>query len=120
MANSDIAKALDRMAPAGPGSGIKFTFTNAASAAQALTFHNPAAVGGFAVGQGPIYISVKTTAACHLCFGNSTVGDPTNADPLFEPGDSWQDMIVLSSMTHFKVKGDAVGGDLYIWPSGVP
>lgn len=118
MSNSDIASALDRIAPGIPGSGIKFTFTAAASAEQSIPFHAPAASGGFAVNQPPVYISIKVTAACHLCFGMEGLGAPTNADPLYEPADSWQDMILLANMRVFRVKGDSVGGDIYIYQSG--
>jgi hypothetical protein len=120
MSNSDIASALDRYAPGNVGSCIKFTFTNAASAVQTLTFHSTAPVGGFAVNQPPVYISIKVTVACHVCFGDANVGAPTNADTLFEPSDSWQDMILPASATSFRVKGDSAGGDIYIWPSGKP
>lgn len=115
---SDIANAADRMRPGAPGTGIKFTFTAAASAVQSVPFHNPPPVGGFAVGQGALYVSFKVTAACHVCFGDGAVGAPTNADPMFEPADGWQDFVLLPSDTAFRVKGDSVGGDIYMFASG--
>lgn len=109
------------MAPGIVGTGIKFTFTNADSGWQDVTFHKPAAVGGFQTSQGAVYVSIKTTAAVHVAFGNSNASSAavTNANaPLFEAADGWQDMVLTPDQTQFRVKGDSGGGDLYIWPSG--
>lgn len=122
MAASDLASAADRMAPGIPGTCIKFTFTSADSGWQDITFHKPAAdAAGFQVGQGALYVSVKTTAAVHLSFGSSIASSTavTNANaPLFEAADGWQDMILRPDQTQFRVKGDSGGGDIYIWLSG--
>jgi hypothetical protein len=117
MAISDIASALDRIAPR-TGLTIKFSFTVAASGAQAITFHNPATAGGFTVGQGSLYVALKTTAAVHVVFGPVSVADPTNADMLLEQGDGLQDFILTPEMTHFKVKGDSGSGDFYLTVTG--
>jgi hypothetical protein len=116
--SSDIANAANRIRPGPPGTGLKFTFSAAASAAQAIPFHITPPVGGFAVGQGALYVSFKVTEACHICFGGSAVGNPTNNDPLFEPADGWQDFVILPADTHFRVKGDSMGGDIYMFSSG--
>lgn len=122
MASSDLASAADRMAPGVPGTCIKFTFTAADSGWQDIPAHKPAAdAGGFQVPQGALYISIKTTAAVHVAFGNSGASSTavTNANaPLFESSDGWQDMILRPDQTQYRVKGDVGGGDLYIWFSG--
>jgi|SRR3982750_39112 hypothetical protein len=121
MASSDLASAADRMAPGIPGTAIKFTFTAADSGWQDVTFHKPAAVGGFQTGQGAVYVSIKVTAAVHVAFGNSNASSTavTNANaPLFEPADGWQDMVLTPDQTQYRLKGDLAGGDIYIWPSG--
>ena len=88
-----------------PGQVYKLTFTNVASAVQ--TFRAaPAPV--------PQFVSLKTTASVHPIFGDATVADPTNANALLEPADSWQDFMLLPGDTSFKVKGDTAGGDLYL------
>jgi len=96
------------MAPGGPATGLAIAFTNAAGAAQAIR----------ATQGNPLYISVKTSAAVHLAFGLSDVGAPTNADPLFETTDGWQDMILRPEQTHVRAKGDSGSGTLYVWFSG--
>lgn len=105
---SDLASAADRMAPGAPGSSppaIAFTST------AATTLVRPA--GGAAK-----YISIKATAGVHLAFGGASVAAATNADPLFESTDGWQDMILAPDQTHVSAKGDSAGGSLYIWFSG--
>lgn len=110
--SSNVDLAACRLRPGGPalaagtpGSVVKFTFTSSASAVQVLR----------TVGIGTIqFIEVKTTAAVHLCVGDSTVGAPTNAEWLIEPGDSAQPFYLKTSDTHFRVKGDSAGGDIYI------
>ena len=110
----DSAAAADRVRPGPPGSGVKFSFTSSASAFQQIPNRTKTANQ-----QGSCqYISVKATVACHLVFGDDDVGAPTNADMLLEPTDGWQDMMLISSDTGFRVKGDATSGDLYIWFSG--
>lgn len=114
----DLANAADRVRPGAPGLGaaapgtpggvIKFTFTSAASALQTLRA-NPGS---------PLYISMKTTVACHICVGDSSIGAPTNTEFFLEPGDSWQDFMLMREDTSFRVKGDTAGGDLYILFSG--
>lgn len=111
MSDSTVNSAAFRFRPGGPGltaglpgSVIKFSFTNAASAAQALR----AAPGG--VG----FIELKTTAACHIVFGDAAVGAPTNSEFLLEPTDGWQAFVVAAADTTFRVKGDSASGDLYV------
>lgn len=116
---SDQGNAAERMAPGAPGTTIKFTFTNASSVLQAIR----AAVTGGNISIA-LYISVKIVTAdgtgAHMCFGDVTTlaGNVTNADALFHPADGWQDMMLLPSQNSFKIKGDTVGGDVYIWFSG--
>lgn len=87
-----------------PGSVIKFTFTSTASTAQVLR----------AVATTACFISVKTTAAVHLCFGDSGLGAPTNSEFLLEPSDGWQDLYLVPGDTNFRCKGDSAGGDVYV------
>jgi hypothetical protein len=97
------------MAPGGPASSpAALAFTSAAGAATLVR-----AANGYA-----LYISVKTTGAVHLAFGDATVGAPTNTDPLFEAADGWQDMVLRPEQTHVRAKGDTGAGSLYIWFSG--
>jgi hypothetical protein len=93
-----------------PGDVIKFTFTNVASAEQILRFPP---TNGWPLSEQ--YISIKVTADCHVVFGPAGgVTDPTNADALFQPGDSWQDFQLNNTDASFKVKGDVAGGDIYM------
>jgi hypothetical protein len=108
----DSGAAMDRLRPGSPGEVIKFTFTSGSSAAQAIR----AAVAFQSLA--PLYISVKVTADCHIVFGGLLVGPASNADALFQAGDGWQDMLLLSDDVAFRVKGDVAGGDIYIWRSG--
>lgn len=108
----DSAAAADRVRPGAPGETIKFTFTSTASAYQSIrapVTHEQKV---------PKYISIKCTVACHVVFGGVDVGAPTNGDALFEPTDGWQDVMLLSTDTGFRVKGDTTGGDFYVWFSG--
>lgn len=111
-AGLDSASANDRLRPGGPGESIKFTFTASASAYQEIRAKASNRQNT------PLYVSIKCTVAAHIVFGNSAVGAPTNAEPLFEPADGWQDVMLLPSDTGFRVKGDTAGGDIYIWISG--
>lgn len=118
--SSDIANALNRIAPR-PGVTVKFTFTAAASAVQSITFHNPpndAGTPSRKVTQGPLYVTLKTTASVHVVFGDASVADPTNADMLLDTADGMQDFILMPDMTNFKVKGDSGGGDFYMTVTG--
>lgn len=112
MSAIDSAGATDRLRPGSPGETVKFTFTSSASGAQtirsAVAFQNLA----------PLWISIKVTADCHICFGGGGVGAPTNADALFQASDGWQDFMLLAGDTSFRVKGDSAGGDIYLWYSG--
>jgi hypothetical protein len=88
-----------------PGEVYKLTFTSAASAVQ--TFRLAPALN-------EQFVSIKTTADCHPIFGDVNVVDPTNGNALLQPGDSYQDFVLLAGDTSFKVKGDTAGGDFYI------
>lgn len=89
-----------------PGEVYKFTFTSSASAVQTFRASTPSLV--------PQFVSIKTTADVHIAFGDASVTDPTNANALIQPGDSWQDFMLLPLDTSFKVKGDTTGGDIYL------
>lgn len=110
---ADIGNAAERIAPGPPGSSIKFAFIATSSTLQSLV-----AMAGQNAAK---YISMKTTAAVHICFGDSLslAGAVTDADFILEPGDGWQDVLILPGTTSFKVKGDGAStGSLYLWPSG--
>lgn len=122
---ADLGNAAERLFPnVASGAIIKFTFTNADSGLQVLTFHNPAAVGGFNMIQsGGLYVTVKTTADVHILAGTleelTQFGAITNANaPLFQAADGMQDFLLMPGWNRFRCKGDAAGGDLYIFPSG--
>lgn len=110
----DIGNAAERIAPAGPGTTIKFAFVATSSALQSL-----GAMAG--ISAAAKYVSIKTTADVHICFGNaiSLAGSVTDADFILQPGDGWQDVLILPGIDSFKAKGDGANtGSLYIWPSG--
>lgn len=122
---SDIGNAAERLAPnVASGPIIKYTFTNADSGLQALTFHDPAAVGGFrTVPSGGLYVCFKTTADVHIMCGSleelTAFGAVTNSNaPMFQAADGIQDFLLMPGWNRFRVKGDSAGGDLYLWPSG--
>lgn len=97
-----------------PGDIIKFTFTNVASGEQLFRF---APAGAWPLSEQ--YVSIKVTADVHVAFGPAGgVTDPTNADALFQAGDSWQDFQLNNTDAAFKTKGDTAGGDIYILLSG--
>lgn len=100
-----------------PGDIIKFTFLVTVSLEQIFRFSS-----GWPYTQQ--FVSMKTTADVHVAFGPSAARrpgelvDPTNADLLLQPGDSWQDFQIDEVDEAFKVKGDLVGGDFYLLLSG--
>lgn len=110
----DIGNAAERIAPGAPGTTIKFAFTAVSSALQSL-----GAMAGLPAAAK--YVSIKTTADVHVCFGNaaSLSGAVTDADFILQVADGWQDVLILPGVDSFKAKGDgAATGSLYIWPSG--
>lgn len=120
---ADRAGAMDRMAPT--MAMLKFTFTNADSGIQAITFHDPAnipvALPNFKTPTGALYVTIKVTAALHIAFGASeelgTAVTNSNAI-LIEPADGMQDFELAPGWDSFRCKGDSAGGDIYIFPSG--
>lgn len=129
-----IFKALERVRPgrrftlpatAGnpqqPGDVIKIAFTGTASLEQIFRVS----------GTWPLpeqFISMKTTSDVHVVFGPSAaripvatggLQDPTDADLLLQPGDSWQDFQLSNVDEAFKLKGDGVSaGNFYLLISG--
>lgn len=117
MSDEDIASFSNRMAPRGAGvvdvPSQKIAFVVGANAAVALR----------AVAQAPRYISIKvvgTGAACQVITGpNVPALANTAGDPLFEPVDSWQDIVLANGATHIKLFGVGADGDLYVWDRGM-
>lgn len=117
MSDEDIASYANRMAPRGAGivdvPSQKITFVVGANNAVQLR----------ATAAAPRYISIKvvgTGAACQVITGPNTPALANTAgDPLFEPVDSWQDLVLANGATHIKAFGVGAGGDLYVWDRGM-
>lgn len=112
----EIQEAADRFRPGADRfpTTKNFGFTVAASAIQVLR----AIPAGSSPGGGRRYIAFRVTADAHILFGDgSALGlpDPTNTDPLYTAADGWQEYTLGAYDTHFKIKGDAGSGTIYLF-----